>query len=53
LFTGSADEIAADIIAFRKLGVSSLLFNFYRRDLHKTLDAMAWFAEEVMPKVKR
>ena len=53
LFSGGADEIAADIEAFRKLGVSSLLFNFYRGDLQKSLDAMAWFAEEVMPKVKR
>ena len=41
------------IVAFRKLGVSSLLFNFYRRDLQKTLDAMSWFAEEVMSKVKK
>ena len=53
LFTGGADDIAADIEAFRKLGVSSLLFNFYRGDLQKSLDAMAWFAQEVMPKVKR
>jgi probable F420-dependent oxidoreductase len=53
LFTGGANEIAADIEAFRKLGVTSLLFNFYRGELNKTLDAMAWFAEEVMPKVKK
>lgn len=53
LFTGGADDIAADIEEFRKLGVSSLLFNFYRGDLQKSLDAMAWFAREVMPKVKR
>lgn len=53
LFTGGADDIAADIDAFRKLGVSSLLFNFYRGDLQKSLDAMTWFAQEVMPKVKR
>ncbi len=53
LFTGNADDIAADIEAFRGLGVSSLLFNFYRGDLQKSLDAMAWFAQEVMPKVKR
>lgn len=53
LFSGSANAIIDDIEAFRGLGVTSLLFNFYRGELNKSLDAMAWFASEVMPKVKR
>ena len=53
LFTGGAENVIADIEAFRRLGVTSLLFNFYRGDLPKTLDAMSWFASEVLPKVKR
>jgi probable F420-dependent oxidoreductase len=53
LFTGGADDIAADIEAFREIGVSSLLFTFYRGHLQKSLDAMTWFSEEIMPKVKR
>jgi len=52
LFTGRADDMAADIDAFTKLGVTSLMFRFMRADLPQTLDAMTWFAEEVMPKVK-
>ncbi|MGD9536793.1 MAG: TIGR03619 family F420-dependent LLM class oxidoreductase [Alphaproteobacteria bacterium] len=52
LFTGGADDIAADIAAFRRLGVSTLMFNFYRGELQQTLDSMAWFADEVLPKLK-
>jgi probable F420-dependent oxidoreductase len=52
LFTGSPDDIAADIAAMRALGVSSLLLNCYRADLKQMLDVMAWFAAEVMPKAK-
>lgn len=51
LFTGSADEIAADVLAFKALGVSTLLFRFNQPTLQPTLDAMAWFAENVMSKV--
>jgi alkanesulfonate monooxygenase SsuD/methylene tetrahydromethanopterin reductase-like flavin-dependent oxidoreductase (luciferase family) len=53
LFTGSAENIAADIADFRALGVSTLMFNFYNEDLQRTLDNMAWFADEVLTKVKR
>ena len=52
LFTGSADDIAADIADFKALGVSTLMFNFYRGGLQPTLDSMAWFAGEVMPRLK-
>jgi hypothetical protein len=52
LFTGKADDIAADIAAFKKLGVSTVMFNFYRGELQQTLDSMAWFAGEVVPKLR-
>jgi probable F420-dependent oxidoreductase len=52
LFTGRAEELAEDVVAFGTLGVTTLLFRFIRPDLQQTLDAMAWFAAEVMPKVK-
>jgi alkanesulfonate monooxygenase SsuD/methylene tetrahydromethanopterin reductase-like flavin-dependent oxidoreductase (luciferase family) len=53
LFTGGADDLAGDIAAFRELGVTALLFSFYRGALQPTIDAMTWFAEEVMPKARR
>ncbi len=53
LFTGTDDDIAADIVAFRELGVSNLLFNFVRADLAQSLAAMERFVTEVLPRTAR
>jgi probable F420-dependent oxidoreductase len=49
VFTGSDAEVAADIQAFRKLGVSHLLFSFLRGSLSESLKAMEHFAAKVIP----
>lgn len=49
LFTGSDAEVAADIQAFRKLGVSHLLFSFLRGSLSESLKAMERFTAKVLP----
>ena len=53
LFTGTDDDVAADIVAFRELGVSNLLFNFVRADLAQSLAAMERFVTEVLPRTAR
>ncbi len=50
LFTGSDDNVADDIRAFRELGVSSLLFNFARASLAESLVALERFVAEVVPR---
>jgi probable F420-dependent oxidoreductase len=50
LFTGNDDDVASDIVAFRELGVSNLLFNFVRGDLVQSLAAMKRFVAEVLPR---
>jgi probable F420-dependent oxidoreductase len=51
LFTGSDDEVAGDIVGFRKLGVRHLLFNFVRANLSESLAAMERFTAKVLPLV--
>ncbi len=53
LFTGTDDDVAADIVAFRELGVANLLFNFVRADLAQSLAAMERFVTEVLPRTTR
>jgi probable F420-dependent oxidoreductase len=49
-FSGSAAQLIDDVEAYRRLGVSHLSFDFRGDELSKTLDRMAWFAQEVMAK---
>jgi probable F420-dependent oxidoreductase len=48
-FTGSDEEVAQDIRAFRGVGVRHLLFNFVRSTLPESLAAMERFAAKVLP----
>lgn len=48
-FTGSDEEVAQDIRAFRAVGVQHLLFNFVRPTLPDSLAAMERFAAKVLP----
>ena len=50
-FTGSAEEIAADIAGHRDLGVRHLIFNFLDPSLERTLERMEFFAADVRPLV--
>ena len=49
LFTGSDADVAGDIVAFKKLGVRHLLFNFVRANLSESLAAMERFVAKVLP----
>lgn len=53
LFTGTDEDVAGDIVAFRELGVSNLLFNFVRADLALSLAAMERFVTDVLPRTTR
>ncbi|MGE0419529.1 MAG: LLM class F420-dependent oxidoreductase [Acetobacteraceae bacterium] len=48
-FSGSAEQIAGDVLVYRDLGVTHLSFDFRRPSLTETLDRMSWFAQTVMP----
>jgi len=52
VFTGTDDQVAEDIAAFRALGVKDLLFSFVRGSLAQSLEAMERFAQAVLPRVK-
>jgi probable F420-dependent oxidoreductase len=49
LFAGSAAQIADDVAAYRKLGVSEIIFDFRSPSLPDTLERMDRFARDVMP----
>jgi probable F420-dependent oxidoreductase len=49
LFIGSASQIADDVEAYRKLGVSEIIFDFRTPSLPDTLARMDRFATDVMP----
>lgn len=51
LFTGSAEDVAGDIVEFRALGVRHLLFNFQRATLEQSLASMEYFVGEILPLV--
>jgi probable F420-dependent oxidoreductase len=49
VFTGTDEQVAQDMVAFRSLGVRHLLFSFVRSTLSESLAAMERFAERVLP----
>ncbi len=51
-FSGSADQLIADVEEYRRLGVSHLSFDFRSATLAQTLERMDWFAQKVMPHTK-
>ena len=53
MMTGSSADIAADIAALGRLGVSHIGLTFQTAELQSTLDNMQRFAEQVMPLVSR
>jgi len=46
-FSGSAQQIAADIGTYEKLGVSELVFDFRSEHLTETLERMERFAQTI------
>ena len=50
-FMGTAEQIAEDVSAFAKVGVSHLAFDFRRDAVEQTVSAMEEFAQRVMPLV--
>ena len=49
LMSGSAEQMAMDIIALRNLGVTTLNLSFERASLSETLDCMEAFARDIIP----
>ena len=52
IMTGSAEQIAEDILAFKALGLTHFNVSFPAGNLSEMTDAMQKFAEDVMPLVK-
>lgn len=50
-FTGDGEQVAEDIRAFAKAGVTDMAFRFERATLEETLAAMEQFAEELMARL--
>lgn len=48
-FSGSADQVAEDIAVYSGIGVGHLIFDTRSDDLARTLERMAWLAQDVMP----
>jgi probable F420-dependent oxidoreductase len=51
LFSGSPAQIADDILAFSKLGVHELVFDFRSQSQSESIERMQRFAGEIMPLV--
>jgi probable F420-dependent oxidoreductase len=51
-FSGTPQEIAADIRAFAGIGVHELIFDFRARSIPESLEALQRFAAQVMPLVE-
>jgi len=49
LLTGSAGQIAEDMVELGELGVRDLILNFQRDTLEQSLDSMQHFAETIRP----
>ena len=47
-FMGSAEEIASDILAYRDVGVDTMIFDVRRQTMAETLGRMEWMAKEVI-----
>jgi probable F420-dependent oxidoreductase len=52
IMTGSAAEVAEDIAALGRLGVTDFVLNFQRDTLEKSLASMQHFASEIRPLIK-
>jgi len=52
LFTGNDANIIEDILRFKEMGITDLLFNFQRASLAESLAAMERFASEIMPRAR-
>lgn len=52
VFTGTDQDIVADIERFRALGVRHLLFNFQRATVDESLAAMQRFAENIAARIQ-
>jgi probable F420-dependent oxidoreductase len=50
-FVGSADEIAADIEAYRNAGVDTMIFDVRRPSISETIERMEWMAKDVIAMV--
>ena len=50
LFSGSIDNVIADVHALKELGVVALDFDFEGRDADKAIADMQIFSRDVMPK---
>ena len=48
-FTGTAQQIAGDILSFQEQGVRHLMLGFQAPTLDQTLERMGYFASEIMP----
>jgi probable F420-dependent oxidoreductase len=52
IMTGSAAEVAEDIAALGRLGVTDFVLNFQRDTLEKSLASMQRFADEIRPLIR-
>jgi probable F420-dependent oxidoreductase len=51
-FMGSAEDIAADIRAYREAGVDTMIFDVRRPSFTETLERMEWMAREVIAQAR-
>jgi probable F420-dependent oxidoreductase len=51
LFSGSATDIAADLTALRKIGVTAVDIDFERPDAEASIAEMRWFQERVITRL--
>ncbi len=52
VLSGGAEDVIEDIGRFRELGVEDFICQFLSPTIEETLDRMAWFAEEVVPRAE-
>ncbi|SVA81132.1 uncharacterized protein METZ01_LOCUS133986 [marine metagenome] len=52
-FTGTPNEIAEDIVEFKNLGVTDMIFDFRNDDITLMINLMELFAAEVIPLVRK
>lgn len=51
-FLGNAEEIAADIRAYRNAGVDTMIFDVRRPSIGETLERMEWMSQDVLSQVE-
>jgi probable F420-dependent oxidoreductase len=51
-FAGTTEQIVEDVEAYRKLGVSEIIFDLRRPGVAETLERMERFATEIMPRTR-